>query len=977
MGQASSQVKRSNTEEQRSSAPKIKKKSKKKSLARESALDLEEESAKALMLLRESDPKNHGGRPSSDKHQASQEGIEQDSRTRTIQSSPPIHSSRKSSKVNKKNKGERKRIRKSRGSELFDLLGSEHSRHEQQGSQPAPFTPPPTNGHVPESPEDMRISISQHALDELSTDDEATKFDKTFGNGSVGVGSPEPDQNAPSKHALDNLSTDDEAARFDETFGKGSLSVESPRPHQNEPSQHALDEVSTDDEAARFDEAFGKGSSSAGFSKPNQDLYSFSQQPPDADQQNSMFPSYQLPRRISTSPKDAAKSNRDASSTKSRTENGDRIRQWAQMATSAQAGQYTASDPIEELTSIASIDSADHLLAVQNYELPIDPELHSMSALPPSVDLSSLAAGASEPKQKKRRILKQNTPPHPKKRRRTEELQVANGGHESPRLHVELGGQENQYDGLPPAAIPQDKVSRTPGTDSTKKGHRQRSVQDIANNNGGPFTSEEIAKMDAFCDRYCEANRITYAQFNDLAQSSVRGNKQVQDLFRRFHEILPYRPRPSVQKFVRRHFHNYSSRGSWTDEDDDQLRRAVAEKGKSWKVIGDIMDRMPGDCRDRWRDYILNSEHRNRQQWTEKEIQELCLAILECVQLMKEERRRRREEKYGPDSEGYEEDSEQEEDDLKDISWQAVSDRIGDKGGGRSRLQCQGKWKSLKQKDQRELMNAIKVAQGTISLKPNPTKNEWRIRHAIQKIPNMRAGDRYALLRAILDAKATTEENIPWRGLGDDQQRAMWTAREKRMAWEGMKGEVTGWQSMHFEDIARHLKTKIQSDAGDQLHDRWDPDVHGTIPVPRAKRKPKGKKREREDISMTENGLAEETNRSRRSTQGRNSTEEDEDQPKLDATDQPKTQNHSGVTFTPINASKHSGARQTAAPKKSSLFVSSSPQVDEEALERDSLFDGSDDDGDYAPAEDLEDPEDLDLTPDLASRVRSLQRADA
>lgn len=69
-------------------------------------------------------------------------------------------------------------------------------------------------------------------------------------------------------------------------------------------SQHALDDVPTDEETAVFDKAFGNEAAASEADMPNHDIFSFSQQPPEIlDQQGEMFPSYQLPTHVYTSPR--------------------------------------------------------------------------------------------------------------------------------------------------------------------------------------------------------------------------------------------------------------------------------------------------------------------------------------------------------------------------------------------------------------------------------------------------------------------------------------------------------------------------------------------------------------------------------------------------------------------------------------------------------------------------------------------------
>ena len=159
------------------------------------------------------------------------------------------------------------------------------------------------------------------------------------------------------------------------------------------------------------------------------------------------------------------------------------------------------------------------------------------------------------------------------------------------------------------------------------------------------------------------------------------------------YEIMPHRKKTAIQRFCRRRFHNFEVRGAWTQEDDDALNRAVKEKGKSWVAVGQIMNRSPEDVRDRWRNYHVNAQSRNKEHWTDLEIAKLAFAVRDCIDIMHTARQQAKLDKdAGRDNPGTSPESNGEADAAKLINWQVVSDRMG---GTRSRLQCSFKWGKL------------------------------------------------------------------------------------------------------------------------------------------------------------------------------------------------------------------------------------------------------------------------------------------
>ena len=672
----------------------------------------------------------------------------------------------------------------------------------------------------------------------------------------------------------------------------GQILRSSPPPYRPPVSQpsHALDDIPTDDEDVTIymQEYEQENRRSQRPEASDHDIYSFSQQPMDFANDQEYGPAinsayYQLKQASTASgsllkPK---KRKRDSAHTQGLT--GD-----IQPSLDSGKGQHT---PLLEFTNVNAspnngLGMADWLGLCQDNDMPIDPELHSMSALPPSVDLSQLENGNVTVPQRKKRKGMQGASALPSKRRRTEEslstpaskapyYSPYNVGHReedmqdsilpgledmqrqmSPELGTPLMADiahrslEILSDGPSQGQIPARRKKTTlPNTggntisNGAPAGKKNTSSQRALSDKGGPYTAAEAGKLDRFRDSYCEANNMSIEQFNNHIQSSMRGNPTATEIFNECHEVLPYRPRMSVQKYCRRHFHNFQ-RGTWSAEEDEMLKHAVAEKGNNWKAISEMVGRMADDCRDRYRNYVHNSENRNREQWTNEEVQSFCNAIDYCTQAMKDERRQARIEQYGEDALDTESGSDPEDDDMKLINWQIVSDRMG---GMRSRLQCIFKWSQLQTNQQKELLRKYRNAR-LFEESRSETKNPWRKKRALEKVANMKIGDQHALLQAIVDSGATTEGNIPWKSIGDDNFRSMWNSTDKKEAWWKMKKHIAGAESMDYREVANEVISRILTIAGDELGDRWDPEVHGDVNgKKRKKRKAKGKQRDDEE----------------------------------------------------------------------------------------------------------------------------------
>ncbi|MCJ1269072.1 RNA polymerase I enhancer binding protein [Lobaria immixta] len=415
--------------------------------------------------------------------------------------------------------------------------------------------------------------------------------------------------------------------------------------------------------------------------------------------------------------------------------------------------------------------------------------------------------------------------------------------------------------------------------------HYDPPLQQVAQK-GGMFTESEVLKLDAFRDSYCQQNEMTQWRFNELIQSGVRNNREAANLWNEVHEVTPYRTRMSTMRFCRRRYHNFIARGTWTQSEDESLRQAVAEKGKSWKAVGEMIERFPEDCRDRYRNYHVNSEHRNREQWTEGEVKNLCSAVYECMRMMKQEQKRARQERFdGRDVPESEPESDEEIQEIKLINWQAVSDRMGPAGGGRSRLQCSFKWGKLKTADRDRYWKEVRAAtRAKPPLQKNNSskeKGQWRLRKALKNLRNMKPGDRYDFLQAFSTCGAVEEGNIPYRVLGNEAFRSRWTTSERKAAWHKFKGEVPGADKMDYRDVVNRLLTQLMANSADKLEERWDPKVHGDINVVRKRRRlTETEKKEREKLRR-------ESRMNIKSLEFVHSTDDDENQvkPNENATD--------------------------------------------------------------------------------------------
>lgn len=378
---------------------------------------------------------------------------------------------------------------------------------------------------------------------------------------------------------------------------------------------------------------------------------------------------------------------------------------------------------------------------------------------------------------------------------------------------------------------PLAKRSRPLGNKTQQGGKKPKdynpSLDQIANR-GGVWTQAEISSLDAFRDKYCEENLLSAFQFNALVQSCMRYDQEVTDLFNEAQVAFPYRTRMSVARFCRRRYHNFPARGTWTQSEDENLKQAVIAKGRSWKAVGEMINRFPEDCRDRYRNYHINAQNRNRESWTDAEILNLCRAVHDCMVKMKEHNQQAKSEKFvGREVPESEPESDEEVRDMRLINWQMVSDAMGP-GGGRSRLQCSLKWAQLRMIDRENHMKRVNDAWRGSSVEDKNKRRKssnanWRLKQALRTLGNtLKPGDRYDFLQAFATCKARDEGNIAWKSLGDQAFRSRWTTPERKAALQIFKSEIPDGNNMNYHDIVNRLLTRLMAESGDKLGERWD-----------------------------------------------------------------------------------------------------------------------------------------------------------
>ncbi|EPS45723.1 hypothetical protein H072_114 [Dactylellina haptotyla CBS 200.50] len=280
----------------------------------------------------------------------------------------------------------------------------------------------------------------------------------------------------------------------------------------------------------------------------------------------------------------------------------------------------------------------------------------------------------------------------------------------------------------------------------------------------GAYTSDEDSLIHAVVHKYCMLH-IPSLSRDAFIQRIWEASRNKTDFWNILMHNLPHRSRYSLYCHVKRMYNDFPDRGKWTAEQDEELRTLVAAKGTKWNIIGREINRMPEDCRDRWKNYLVCGEKRKRDQWSEEEEGKLTEILGQMLTVLVKHHEENETlvltAKEGETEEDRVKRLEEEKDYHRDeIDWGIVSDRMGHT---RSRMQCSWKGKRMWTKED----DGAKIKQRNknkgkqkkfLEEEKDQDEVEEATSPAIEAGKNMKPGD-YLILTQSYDCLASIDWN--------------------------------------------------------------------------------------------------------------------------------------------------------------------------------------------------------------------------
>lgn len=305
----------------------------------------------------------------------------------------------------------------------------------------------------------------------------------------------------------------------------------------------------------------------------------------------------------------------------------------------------------------------------------------------------------------------------------------------------------------------------------------------------GAFNNTEKAIVDDLFDWSCQQQGI---HAMTMQEQIVDWQNVDADFKTELRNALPKRQRKALQRFCQRRYAP-NKHGAWDAEEDEVLRRAVAEFGKNWaKVAGEVHGRSAQQCRDRYRDH---AEHHKEQQtgpWSRAEEAQLLKIVQDLTAEIDQAR----------DAGDLRVDSDIENHEL--INWEIVAARMK---YTRSRKRCAEKWAKMERKHGEGLATEIDLdlTVPTLSSTKNPPYNaDTREYRRLKTIfdDQFETGDTYDVLQEITSAvtdhsKHYNEDTTLWSIVAQKNPGSRFNGMLRRIAYQMALGSYG-----HIPDVA-------------------------------------------------------------------------------------------------------------------------------------------------------------------------------
>lgn len=133
----------------------------------------------------------------------------------------------------------------------------------------------------------------------------------------------------------------------------------------------------------------------------------------------------------------------------------------------------------------------------------------------------------------------------------------------------------------------------------------------------GPFSKEEVRRLELWRDTFCDDYGLSNLQFNYMVTDTLKRGRKASwdwpfiskhDFLQQYVKVLPGRNKRSMLRYRERNFQNLEGSRNWTPEDDQELIRLQKELGSKWSDIAERLTRTVDAVSQRWRHKLRHGE---------------------------------------------------------------------------------------------------------------------------------------------------------------------------------------------------------------------------------------------------------------------------------------------------------------------------------------------------------------------------------
>lgn len=266
----------------------------------------------------------------------------------------------------------------------------------------------------------------------------------------------------------------------------------------------------------------------------------------------------------------------------------------------------------------------------------------------------------------------------------------------------------------------------------------------------GKFSAIEEQQLKTALEDYRIMKGLTEQQMTELIYPSSEKNRD-NAFWSELTSAVPQRPIIAVYHHVRRLHHPLKKQGKWSAQEDAALVQAVVDLGQQWEKVSAWVGRRSADCRDRYRNHMVNKDVRVTGPWSKEEEEELTRIVTDMT-------------------------INQGKDIDNDVFWGRASELMG---GKRGRQQCRIKWTDALSK----------------TIKNEGQKPRWSQQ------------DAYILVHKVDSLNVRDDTEIDWKTISDPQWN-LWSAHTLQRRWLTMKRGIKGHEDMTHQEIMDILRLK-------------------------------------------------------------------------------------------------------------------------------------------------------------------------